>query len=55
VIVTAVAVLLLIRLAAAILPGLVQALVVIGSLILVAGMLGGFIVLLQNLYQALPR
>jgi uncharacterized membrane protein len=46
----------LVRVAAAVLPRLVQALLVLGSAILVAGVLGSVLLLLQNAYQAVrPR
>ncbi|HET9656228.1 MAG TPA: hypothetical protein VFP72_12805 [Kineosporiaceae bacterium] len=53
--VAVVAALALFRLAAAILPGLVRALVVIGTLILAAGVLSGVVALLRDLYQSRPR
>lgn len=42
----------LVRLAAAVLPRLVQAFVILGSAILVVGVLGSVLLLLQNAYQA---
>lgn len=53
--VAVVAALALFRLAAAILPGLVRALLVIGTLILAVGVLSGVVALLQDLYLSRPR
>jgi hypothetical protein len=52
VVVTALILLVLTRVAAVVLPRLIQALVVIGSFILVSGVLGAAIILLHGMFQA---
>lgn len=52
VVVTVLILLVLTRIAAAVLPRLIQTLMVIGSLILVSGVLGAAFILLHGLFQA---
>jgi hypothetical protein len=52
-VVAVVAFLIFVRIAAAVLPRLIQGLVVLGSMILVAGVLGSVFVLLQSIYDVI--